>query len=154
MEKAKKPRKKHVWDSIRKLTRQYEAQVKATHRQIDEYAKKGRIGHVTTPNYVIEVISPLSKALGEQLPHLNITVSEKVELTDGKVGYFRVSTGERVLGGFSYPGPGVSQINFTIFAHDKPWGKALNITKMSQLVKIITELVEFLGPDNANGNDK
>lgn len=154
MEKAKKMRKTPVRDPIRKLTRHYQAQVKAAHREIDECAKTGRIGRVLTPNYVKEVISPLSKALGEQLPHLNITVSENVELTGGKDGYFKVSAGERILGGFSYPGPGVRRINFTIFAHDKPWGKAIEITKLSQLVTLITELVEFLDPDNANGNDK
>lgn len=146
MEKERKPRKTPVWDPIRKLTRHYQAQVKAAHREIDECAKTGRSGKIATPNYVKEVISPLSKFMGEQVPHLNITVSEKVELSGGKDGYFKVSAEERVLGGFSYPGPGVSQINFTIFAHDKPWGKVIEITKLSQLITVITELVEFLGP--------
>ena len=80
--------------------------------------------------------------------------AEKVELTGSKDGYFKVSAGERILGGFSYPGPGVSRINFTIFAHDKPWGKAIEITKLSQLVTVITELAEFLGLDNTNDNDE
>lgn len=154
MEKERKPRKTPVRDPLRKLTRHYQAQVKAAHREIDECAKTGRSGKIATPNYVKEVISPLSKTLGEQLPHLNITVSEKVELSGGKDGYFKVSAGESVLGGFSYPGPGVSQINFTVFAHDKPWGRVIEITKLSQLVTVITELVEFLGPDNTNDNDE
>lgn len=154
MEKERKPRKTPVWDPLRKLTRQYQAQVKAAHREIDECAKTGRCGKITTPNYAKEVLSPLSKALGEQLPDLNITVSEKVELTAGKDGYFKVSVGECILGGFSYPGPAVNQINFTIFAHDKPWGRVIEITKLSQLVTVITQLVDFLGPDNTNGNDE
>ena len=154
MEKIKKPRKTPVWDPIRKLTRNYQAQVKAAHKEIDECAKTGRIGKITTPNYVKEVISPLSKALSEQLPHLNIAVNEKVELTGGKDGYFKVSAGERILGGFSYPGPGISQINFTIFAHDKPWGKVIEITKLSQLVTVVTKLIEFLGPDNTNAGNE
>lgn len=154
MEKAKKPRKTPVWDPIRKLTRSYQTKIKTAHREIDACAKTGQSGRITMPNYVQEVISPLSKALGEQLPHLNITVSEKVELTGGKDGYFKVSVAECVIGGLSYPGPGIIQINFTIFANDKPWGKIIQITKLSQLVLLIAKLVEFLDPDNTNGNDK
>lgn len=154
MEKAKKLRKPPVWDPIRKLTRHYQAQVKAAHREIDECAKTGRSGKVATPNYAKEVISPLSKAISENLAHLKIIVSEQVEVSAGKEGYFKVTAGEHILGGFSYPGPGVSQINFTVFAHDKPWGRVIEITKLSQLVTVITKLVEFLDPDNTNGNDK
>lgn len=153
MEKVRKPRKTPVWDPIRKLTRAYQTQVKAAHREIDECAKTGKAGKITTPNYVREVISPLSKALCEKLPHLNIAVSDKVELQGGKDGYFKVLVGEHVLGGFSYPGPGVSQINFTIFAHDKPWGKVIKVTKLMQLIAVISDLTTFLGLDKINEND-
>lgn len=152
MEKAKS-RKTPVWDPIRKLTRSYQTQVRAAHREIDECAMTGRCGRITMPNYAKEVITPLSKALSEQLPHLNIDVSEKVELLGNKDGYFKVSVAKRVLGGLSYPGPDLRQINFTIFAHHKPWGKVIIIKKLSQLVKVIAELVEFLGTDNINSDD-
>lgn len=154
MEKAKKLRKPPVWDPIRKMTRRYHAQVKSAYREIDACVKTGQSGRITMPNYAQEVISPLSKALEEQLPHLNITVSEKVELTSGKDGYFKVSAAECVIGGLSYPGPGVSRINFTIFANNKPWGKVIEITKLSQLVMLIAKLVEFLAPLNTNDNDR
>ena len=105
MEKASNQRKTLLRDPIKKLSRRYQSQVKAAHREIDECSKTGRIGRIVTPNYAKEVISPLSKALSEQLPHLNIAVSEKVELSGGKDRYFKASAGERILGGFSYPGP-------------------------------------------------
>ncbi len=153
MEKEKKPRKTPVWDPVRKLTRHYQARVKAAHREIDECALRGRSGKIAMPNYVKEVVSPLSKAICEWLPDLNITVSETVGLYNGKDGYFKVMVGERVIGGFSYPGPGVSHINFTVFAHERPWGKAITVTKLSQLVMVISDLIAFLDLGNTDSDD-
>lgn len=153
MEKEKNRKKTPVWDPIRKLTRHYQARVKAAHREIDECALKGHSGKINMPNYVQEVVSPLAKALCEQLPDLNITVSDTVELFNGKDGYFKVMVGKSIIGGLSYPGPGVSHINFSVFAHDRPWGKVITISKLSQLVMVICELIEFLDLGNTSSND-
>lgn len=154
MENERKPKKSYQRDPIKVLTRSYQAQVKEAHREIDKCAKTGRSGKITMPNYAKEVIAPISRVICEKMAHLKITVSEQVDVSAGKDGYFKVTVGDRIIGGFSYPGPGVNWINLTIFAHDKPWGRVIEITKLSQLVRIITELVEFHGPYNSNGNDK
>lgn len=154
MENERKPKKPYQRDPIKILTRSYQAQVKKAHREIDMCAKTGRSGKITMPNYAKEVIAPISRVMGEKMAQMKITVSEQVDVSAGKDGYFKVTAGDRIIGGFSYPGPGVNWIHFTIFAHDKPWGRVIGITKLSQLMRIITELVEFHGFDNSNGNDK
>ena len=53
----------------------------------------------------------------------------------------------------SYPGPKAAQINFTIFAHGKPWGRSITITKLSQLVKLLSELADFVEPDKKKRDD-
>lgn len=153
MEKEKKTRKSPVWDPIKKLTRRYGAQVREAHREIDLCAKTGRSGRITTPSYVKDVILPLSKSLCEILPEMNLSVNEKVETFGAKDGYYMVSSGEQILGGLSYPGPGVNHINFRVFAHGKPWGMQIEIKKLSQLTKILTELLAFLGPLNNVDDD-
>lgn len=153
MEKVRKPRKHPVWDPVRKLTGQYQSKVKAVHKEIDEYALSGRSGKVTTPNYVKDVIVPLADAISEKLPALNIVVNDKVERISPKDAYFKMQIGEHTLGGFSYPGPGVNQINFTVFAHEKPWGKVIRITKLTQLIDVVSRLTDFLGLENNKSND-
>lgn len=145
MEKKKKERA--GWDPVRKLTGQYQAKMKAVYQEIDELARTGRSGKVITPNYAKEVISPLTKALEEKLTRIKITVSEKVEVFNSKDAYFKVMVGEHTLGGFSYPGPGVNQIHFTVFAHEKPWGKVIKVTKLCQLADTILQWVDFLELD-------
>nr|DAT18259.1 MAG TPA: hypothetical protein [Caudoviricetes sp.] len=155
MEKQRKPRKSPVWDPIRKLTGQYQSKLRAAHKEIDAYAVAGRSGKVSTPSYGKEVIGPLAKTISEKLPDLNITVCDKVECVNPKDAYFRVQIGEHTLGGFSYPGPGVNQINFTVFAHGRPWGKAIEVAKLARLMEIISRLADFLDLDkHLQGDDQ
>lgn len=156
MEKQRKPRKQREWDPIRKLTGQYQNKIKAVHKEIDENALTGRGGKVATPNYVNEVIIPLDKMLSEKHPALNISINCKVERVNPKEAYFKMQIGEYILGGLSYPGPGASHINFTVFAHEKPWGKTFQITKLAQLIEVIHRLMDFLDLDknlDKNGNE-
>lgn len=141
---VKERKQRAGWDPVRKLTGQYQTKMKAVYREIDELARTGKSGKVVTPNYAKEVITPLAKVLEEKLSGLKITVCEKVEVFNAKDAYFRVMVGEQTLGGFSYPGLGVNQIHFTVFAHEKPWGKVIKLTKLSQLADTISHWADFL----------
>lgn len=145
-------RQKYVWDPITKLTRNYQKKINATYREIDEHVRTGRADKVTTPNYAREVIAPLAKALSDALPEYAVTVKDSVEVI-GSEAYFMLQLGELSLGGLSYPGPKMTQINFTIFAHQKPWGRSIAITKLSQLTKLLVELANFVKPGGINEHE-
>lgn len=145
-------KKKYVWDPVRKLARRYQTKINAAYREIDEHVRSGRSGKVTTPNYAREVIAPLTRMLAEALPGREISVQDAVEVF-GSDAYFLLRIGEFTIGGFSYPGPKAAQINFTIFAHGKPWGRSITVTKLSQLVKLIAELADFVDPVNTKRHD-
>lgn len=152
---VKEKKQRAGWDPVRKLTSQYQIKMKAVYREIDELARTGKSGKVVTPNYAKEVISPLTKALEEKLSRIKISVSEKVEVFNSKDAYFKVMIGEHTLGGFSYPGLGVNEIHFTVFAHEKPWGKVIRVTKLNQLADTILQWINFLELDkNMDENDK
>ncbi|MDR2890388.1 MAG: hypothetical protein LBV18_02105 [Alistipes sp.] len=146
MEKqTRKTRKSPVRDPIRQLAGRYRRKIRAAHREIDELAQRGENRKVSTPNYVQEVISPLAGIIGTLFPNLDLVLSEKVERINAKEAYYLLRAGETVLGGFSYPGPNAGHIDFTLFAHGKPWGRVVEITRQAQLLKVITGLAEFLG---------
>lgn len=147
-----KKRKHPEWDPIRKLSRGYQTKIKAAYKEINDLARTGCSGKVQTPNYAKEVISPLAKVISEKMSGIEISVNEAVEVYNAKDAFFKIFIGEHTLGGFSYPGLGVNQINFTVFAHDKPWGRAIHITSLPQMIKVITDLIDFLNL-NKNEND-
>ena len=139
-------KKKYAWDPVVKSTRQYQRKIDAAHREIDELVRTGRPGKVVTPNYAREVIAPLAEALAEALPEYGLSVEETVEVI-GSEAYFPIYLGGLRIGGFSYPGPKAAQINFTIFAHEKPWGRSIAVKKLPQLVELLAELAGFVKPD-------
>lgn len=140
------PKKKYARNPIAKLARQYQTRIKAAYREIDDHVRTGRSGKVSTPNYTKEVILPLARILADALPEFETTVGDKVEVF-GLKACFVVRIGGQPIGGLSYPGPHAAQVDFTIFAHEKPWGREIRITKLQQLVKIIKGLADFLGLD-------
>jgi hypothetical protein len=113
-------------------------------------AQRGENKKVSTPNYVQEVVAPMARLIHEKLPTLNVVVSEKIERINAKEAYYKVQVGETTLGGFSYPGASASHIDFTVFAHERPWGRVRQITKLPQILKIIRDLAQFL---ELNPND-
>lgn len=140
------PKQKYARDPLTRLARQYQSKIKAAYREIDEHIRTGASGKITTPNYTKAVILPLAELLGEALPQFDIAVNGQVTVF-GTKAYFAVTIAGRPIGGLAYPGPHAAQVDFTIFAHEKPWGKEIRITKLPQLVKIVTELADFLGLD-------
>lgn len=72
-------------------------------------------------------------------------VQDAVEVF-GTDAYFLLRIGGLTIGGFSYPGPKAAQIDFTIFARGKPWGRSIAVTKFSRLVKLVAELADFVEP--------
>lgn len=142
------PKKKYAWDPVTKLARQYQTKIKTAYREIDDHVRTGRSGKISTPNYTKEVILPLARILGEALPELEITVGDKVEVIGSKA-YFVICIGGQSIGGLSYPGPHAVQVDFTIFAHEKPWGKEIRITRLRQLVKVIKDIAGFLSLDKS-----
>ena len=140
-------KKKYAWDPVRKLARRYQTKINAAYREIDEHVRSGRSGKITTPNYAREVIAPLTQALAEALPGREVSVQDAVEVF-GTDAYFLLRIGGLTIGGFSYPGPNpkAAQIDFTIFAHGKPWGRSIAVTKFSRLMKLVAELADFVEP--------
>jgi hypothetical protein len=147
-------RKTHVWDPLGKFIRQYQRKITAAHREIDDLAQRGENKKVSTPNYVQEVVAPMARLIREKLPELNIVVSEKIERINAKEAYYKVQIGETTLGGFSYPGASASHIDFTVFAHDRPWGRVQRISKLPQILKVIRELARFLELIPNDGSDE
>ena len=142
------PKKKYAWDPVTKLARQYQTKIKTAYREIDDHVRTGRSGKISTPNYTKEVILPLARILGEALPEFEITVGDKVEVVGSKA-YFVICIGGQSIGGLSYPGPHAALVDFTIFAHEKPWGKEIRITRLRQLVKVIKDIAGFLSFDKS-----
>ncbi len=138
-------KKKYALNHVRKLARRYQTKINAAYREIDEHVRSGRSGKVTTPNYAREVIAPLTCALAEALPGREGSVQDAVEVF-GTDAYFLLRIGGLTIGGFSYPGPKAAQIDFTIFARGKPWGRSIAVTKFSRLVKLVAELADFVEP--------
>ena len=144
----------YVWDPLGKFIREYLRKITAAHREIDELAQRGENRKISTPNYVQDVITPMGKLISEKLPGLQIVVNDKIERINAKEAYYKVQIGETTLGGFSYPGANAAYINFTIFAHDRPWGKAIQVFRLAQLLKTISDLAGFLELDKNSGSDE
>ncbi len=143
-----------MWDPVRKFTRQYRRNILAAHREIDDLAQRGENRKVATPSYVQQVVVPITGIIKEKLPALGIVVNEKIEKINAKDAYYRVLVGEQTIGGFSYPGPEASHIDFTVFAHDRPWGRVFHVSKQAELLKIISELAGFLELDKQTDTDE
>ena len=117
-------------------------------------AQKGENRKVSTPSYVQVVITPLARLIAEKSPVLGVVLNEKIERQTAKDAYYKLQIGELTLGGLSYPGPNATHINFTIFAHDRPWGKVIQIFRLAQLLKIVSDLAGFLELDKQTDTDE
>lgn len=85
-------------------------------------------------NAVESVIRPLFKALKDHFPQLQLPDKDRYGLAGG---YYKVTIGERVIGGFSYPRKGERFLLYTPFT-DNPGNKEnYKIFHLQEVVRII-----------------
>lgn len=130
--------------NIQKLLSAFTIRQAAYSRQVTEllngsYRDSGKCFYCSI-NAVESVIIPLLNALKEHFPQLQLPDKDRYGLSGG---YYKITIGNRVVGGFAFPKKGRDFLLYTPFTENPGYKADYKITSLSQLVRIIRKQLNF-----------
>lgn len=124
--------------NIKKLLSAFTIRQVAYSRQVTEllngsYRDSGKCFYCSV-NAVESVVIPLLNALKEHFSHLQLPDKDRYGLSGG---YYKMTIGNRVVGGFAFPKKGRDFLLYTPFTENLGHKADYKITSLLQLVRII-----------------